>query len=395
MNPFWLALAPVVAMSAPLTVAAAPPGELIGRVVDSANGQPVANATVVLQDKSGKVVVWAKTDAKGEYALSTDTLSALRLNPSRKKGLLEKLVRGTGKVITAPVKLAAGVVKQIDPVKTARAAVATSITGNPAPLASQALSDAQKALQAKTNATTRERAATAAKAVMGERAATPKEKRASLVPGEVFLSVAAPGFKELKDKTGAFWLEPSAPAVAETKTPPMGVRAWLETVKLAASATPAEKKSEVENSAVLLSEPGIDQPLAAAGSVIKVSVKLSAPGGMPLKARVFAREDKKRTVVELKPQEGTPGLFTGELTLDPKLEAGDSLITLVALRAEPIEVRLNDKKEDPLLEFAKNLDDLDPDKPYDFDLRIMASENRLEIPITVLDPQKGSPVKKQ
>ncbi len=297
MNPLRLSLAPVVVLCAPLIVVAAPNGELFGKVVDSATGQPVTNATVVLQDKSGKVVVWAKTDAKGEYALSTDALSALQLRPSRRKGLLEKLVRGTGKVISAPVKLAAGVVKQIDPVKTARAAVATSITGNPAPLASQALSDAQRALRDKTNATTREKAATAAKAVMGERTATPKEKRASLVPGEVFLSVAAPGFKELKEKTGAFWLDPPSTAAPDGKTPQTGVRAWLETIKLAASATPAEKKSEVENSAILLSEATIDQPLAAAGSPIKVSVKLSAPGGMPLKARVFAREDKKRTVV--------------------------------------------------------------------------------------------------
>ncbi|MGC4045647.1 MAG: carboxypeptidase regulatory-like domain-containing protein [Armatimonas sp.] len=394
MNTLWLSLAPLVALSAPLAAIAAP-GELIGRVVDSATGQPVANATIVLQDKSGKVVVWAKTDAKGEYALTTDTLDALRLRPSRRKGLLEKLVRGTGQVVTAPVKLAAGVVKQIDPVKTARAAVATSITGNPAPLASQALTDAQKALRDKTNATTRDRAATAAKAVMGERAATPKEKRASLVPGEVFLSVAAPGFKELKEKTGAFWLESVSPATPDGKTPPAGVRAWLETIKLAATATPAEKKSEVENAAILLSAPTIDQPLVAAGLPVHITVKLGVPGSIPLKTRVFAREDKRRTVVELKPQEGAPGVYSGDLILDPKLEAGDSLITLVALRAEPIEVRLDNKKTDPLLEFAKNLDDLDPDKPYEFDLRIMASENRLELPITVLDPQKASTPKKQ
>jgi hypothetical protein len=76
------------------------------------------------------------------------------------------------------------------------------------------------------------------------------------------------------------------------------------------------------------------------------------------------------------------------LPLDAKLDVGDTVVTLVALRAEPIEVKLKSDKTDPLLEFAKGLEDLDAGKPYDFDPRIMASENRLELTLTVLDPKK-------
>src|SRR5205085_2844994 len=78
------------------------------------------------------------------------------------------------------------------------------------------------------------------------------------------------------------------------------------------------------------------------------------------------------------------------MRLDPKLPAGKTTISFVALRSEPIEVKLDKKKGDPLLEFVRRLDDLDPDKPYSYDPRIMASENRFDLPCTVLDPKQST-----
>jgi hypothetical protein len=136
------------------------------------------------------------------------------------------------------------------------------------------------------------------------------------VPGEVFLSVVAPGYKDLKDKAGAYWLEPANEASPDGKTPESGVRAWLETVKLA-PATAADKKCEVENNAILLAEGRAEPALAAAGSTVKLSVKLATPGNQPLKIRIFAREDKKRSVIELKPKDGTPESMPGSCRSTP------------------------------------------------------------------------------
>ncbi len=382
------------AATAPAPAPAAPDwrkGALYGRVIDTVTGQPLPNATVALQDKNGKMLAWAKTDAQGQYALATDSLTALQLRPSRRRGLLENIARGVGQVVAAPVKVAANVVKQVDPVGTAKAAIITAVTANPAPVAAQAVTAAGKAVKDQANGATAQAAMQArestAKAVLGERQATPKEKRAGLVPGEVFLSVVAPGYKDLKDKAGAYWLEPSHPASSDGKSPEIGVQAWLETVKLAPVAA-TDKKCEIENNAILLAEARAEPALAVAGSTVKLSVKMTTPGNQPLKIRIFAREDKKRTVAELKPQEGVPGLFSGDLSLDAGLGIGDTTITLIALRTEPIEVKLKADKTDPLSAFAKGLDDLDADKPFEFDPRIMASENRLDLTVTVLDPKK-------
>ena len=64
---------------------------------------------------------------------------------------------------------------------------------------------------------------------------------------------------------------------------------------------------------------------------------------------------------------------------------------LVGVRPASLRATLrNFKGVEHRLEFVRELDDFDADKPYEFDLRIMASENRLDLPLTVLDPKKGT-----
>jgi translation initiation factor IF-2 len=71
---------------------------------------------------------------------------------------------------------------------------------------------------------------------------------------------------------------------------------------------------------------------------------------------------------------------------------GDSTITIAALNAQPIDIRLDSGKKNPLLEYAAHLDDMDSGKTYQFDPRVMASENRLDFAIMVLDPSREQPI---
>ena len=304
-------------------------------------------------------------------------------------------MKTVGKVAAAPVKAVGDVAeatvdvaKAIDPIQTVKATALTAATGIPAPVVAAVAPQSAEAVKQQAELKASENVA---KVLLGERQAQPKAKRKEMVPGEVQIAVTAPQHKDLKDKSGAFWLEPATKVDAKdagAKT--IGAQAWLETVKLAP--VEGDKQSEVENIAVLLSEPKLEPSLVPQGATVKLSAKLQAPtgpDGKPLDVRVFAREDKKRKVVELKAQQN--GVFAGELTLDPTTPVGNTVITIVALRAEPVEISLRGKKEDPLLDFASRLEDLDADKPYDFDPRIMASENRLDLALTVLDPKKATP----
>jgi hypothetical protein len=359
-------------------------GALHGKVTDLATGKPVAGATVALKDKDGKVLAWTKTDDKGEYAIAADTLTVLSLRPSRRKGLLEEIARTVGDVVTAPVKVVGEVVK--DPVGTAKTVAVTAATGNPIPATVGAVKAVaedpakpakEKAAQAKENAV---------KTVLGERQAAAKEKKAVAAPGETVLVVTAPSYKDLNGKAGAYWLEPREEK--SDKTPkPCGPKAWLETVQLAPMAS--DKPSAVAQAAFLVADCKAEPSLVTPGGTLKIVAKLQSPPGEKRPVRLFARESKKKTVVELRP--GENGLYAGELKLDEKCDIGDTVVSVVALREEPIDVKLDRKKADPLLEFVRRLDDLDSDKPYEYDPRIMASENRVDLAVTVLDPKKATP----
>lgn len=383
-----LAARPAAAEGAPATAPATAPapadagkGAFQGVVLDAADGKPVADATVAVQDSAGKVVAWTKTDAQGRYTIPADTLKLLQLRPSKHRGLLSGLVHGAGNVASAAARAAANTVKQVDLVNAAKSGVVAAATGNPAPLVAHAAGAVAGDAKSKLSSTDSAAKAAAVKSVVGERQSP--AKATGPVPGEVLLAVSAPGHKAFNGKAGAYWLEPSATEADK----PVGPRAWVEHVKLAPEA--GDKKSEVEHVAVLLAEPHLDPVLVPRGTSVNISVKLQVPPGLTPKVRVFAREAKKHTVAELKAQ--PDNTFAGELPIDPVTPAGDSTITVAALRTEPVEVNLKPSKADPLLHFAARVDDLDPGKPYDYDPRIMASENRLDLAVTILDPKQAAP----
>ena len=145
----------------------------------------------------------------------------------------------------------------------------------------------------------------------------------------------------------------------------------------------------IENEAFLLAEPKIEPSLVTPGGKVTISAKLQAPAGEKRSIRVFAREEKRRTVLELKPDD--KGTYRGEMAIDPKIDPGPTSITVCGIRAEPLEVKLDKKKPDPMAEFVKKLDNLDAGRPFEYDPRVMACENRIDCSVTVLDPKKVTP----
>lgn len=355
-------------------------GALYGRVLDS-NGKPLPEATVALLGKDGKVTVWTKTNAQGEYALPADPMTALALHSSARRGLLEQCARAVGDVVSAPVKMVAGAAA--NPGRTVKSAAVSLATGTPAPLAAEAAAPVigDKNLPEETAQNAR---LVAAQTAVGDGPAV--KGRGGAEKGEAQIVVSAPGCKEVRGAVGAYWLEGSCP----DKAHPMGMQAWLEGVKLAPAT--GSQKSEILQEALTLAEPIVDPTVLTPGGTLTIQVRLQSPPGPEHRVRVFAREARKDIVVELLPKPGADkNVFSGSLTLDSKTPVGDSAITIAALREEPVEVKLDKKKMDPLVAFVQRLDDMEAKKPYQYDPRIMASENRLDVRITVLDGKKQTP----
>jgi hypothetical protein len=377
-------------------------GILYGKVLDI-TGKPVAGATVALQDKKGRVLGWTQTNTDGEYALAADPKDALHLRPSRRRGLLEQCARAVGDAMTAPLKAAGEAVTH--PAQTLKSAAVSFATGTPAPLAVQVAAQAAiPALQDKTfgDDTGKKAREIAAKTAVGDGPAPAKKDDKPEGKGETCLLVSASGFKAMQGSSQAYWLEAadrekdadnkaiSKKESKKAKDSERGMQAWLETIKLAPLAS--DKKSEVAQEALTLSEAVVEPGLAAAGENVTIAVKMRVPPELLSRVRVFAREARRASVVELYPQEGKDTtLFVGVMALDPKLPPGDTTITIAALRTEPVEVHLDPKKVDPLFVFVRRLDDMQAGKPYEYDPRIMASENRADVKFLVLDGRQVSP----
>lgn len=349
--------------------------------MDVGTGKPIGGATVALADGAGKVVGWTTTNADGDYAIAADPLKILQLDLPHKRSLIGSVAHTVGTVVKAPVKIAESTVKAVNPVDTAKSFAASAVLGNPIPATAQVVGGVVNAATGGTETKTRQ---FEAGLIAGKPAGPAKPKVAAPPPPpEIHILVSAPNYKDVNGPADAYWL--AAPATQGGQ--PVGPQAWLDTVQLA----PADSKaaSTVEHLAITLTDPTVSPAMATPGQQVTVSAKLICPPNPHADVRVFAQVEGSHQTIELTP--AGKGDFSGTLILSPKTPNGQIAIAIAALHADPVGVDIRKGRGDALMHFAQSLDELDPVKPYGFDPRIMASENRLTPQIIVLSPKLVTP----
>lgn len=352
-------------------------GVVYGEVLDLA-GKPVPNATVALKSREGKVVAWTKTNDKGQYAIPADPKVALQIRPSRHRGLLEQCLQATAQVAMMPLQFAGQLI--MNPGPAVRIAGAVVAGGTPGAVVGQSVA-AQMPNPGQVGPTEQAMGGAAAYTALGPGNA-PKQTVSSHA-GQAELLVSAPGYQNAGVISGTYWIE----GPKSDRENPVGVQAWMDDIKLVPA---ADKKNHcvVTDETASLSD-GLAEPSpVVAGEPLKIQVKLNRmparPGCPEQKVRVFARQPYGDRVAELTCADPKTGMFAGALTLDPKTPAGETTICVGALREEPVEVHIDPKRRDALLRFCRNLDDLKPDKPYEYDPMVMACKNRMDFKVTVL-----------
>jgi len=350
-------------------------GALYGVVVD-ARGKPVKDATVALQRRDGKILGWCITDEEGEYAIPVDPKVALNLY-NHHKSLLEQCGSAVSDVAMMPVRAVASVVTRPGPA--VRSAAASVATGSPAPLMGHMASGMGS--PKKGSRASKDPAGAPTYTALGGTEPPPPP---STVPGQASILVSADGFKSAQYLPNTYWMADRV----KSKTMPIGLQAWVETVRLSPANT--REDGEVMLQAITISRSTVEPKIVPAGKsvTIRCTVYPSLVKDRPI--RVFARENKKDTVVELM-QEADGRTYSGILTIDPKAGEGESSISIGALRADPVEVSFDPRKPDPLPEFCRRVDEMSADKPYAYDPLTMASVNREDLRITILRaaPSRG------
>lgn len=350
-------------------------GALYGVVVDE-RGKPVKEATVALQRRDGRILGWCITDEEGEYAIPVDPKVALNLYDHH-KGLLERCAGAVGDVAMMPVRAVASVVTRPGPAM--RSAAASVASGSPAPLIGHMV--AGLGSPAKGKRTSKDAGGVQA---YTELEGTEPPPPPSTVPGQASILVSANGYKSAQYVPTTYWLAERV----KSKTMPIGLQAWVETVRL--SPTNSTDDGDVLIKALSISESTVEPKVVPAGKTVTLRCIVSPVPTKDRPIRVFARENKKDTVVELKP-ESDGRTYSGVLTIDPKAGEGETTITLGALRADPVEVTFDPKKADPLPEFCRRVDEMSADKPYAYDPLTMASVNREDLRITILKAAPSTP----
>jgi hypothetical protein len=354
-------------------------GAVFGRVEDSA-GKPVAGATVAILARTGKVISWGRTDAKGCYVLAANPKVALDIQPSRNRGLLRMCYLAAENVAMAPVKVIANVVA--NPGLTVANAGVSIASGTAAPLEAQALESQVPNHETAVQAQLATQGAVAAQAL----GVGPKFVDADTsTEGQANLLIEAPGCKKAVVKAGAYWVEP--PTKEDGKA--IGLQAWVNTVKLAADG--AKGDAVVVSEAYSLCDASVTPTLVAAGSDVHICVKLTCPDEGNRPVRVFARECPRNQVVELLPGK-IKDVYEGTMKLDRLSSLGDATICIAALREQPVDVKLNVNSSEALTRFVKRLEDMEAGKPYGYDPMVMASDNRADVKLTVLSPKMEAPL---
>jgi hypothetical protein len=150
-----------------------------------------------------------------------------------------------GDVVMTPVKIVGSAVA--NPGKTLISVAASVATGTPAPLAAQMVVPVigDRNVAGETGNQARDAAVQTA---VGNGPGS-KVKRPTVIKGETQMLVSASGFKDVAGPAEAYWLE----CPCADKDRPLGLQAWLETVKLAPTA--GDAKSEIEHEALTLADP--------------------------------------------------------------------------------------------------------------------------------------------
>jgi hypothetical protein len=367
-------------------------GLLSGVVVDAGSQKPIVGALVAAFDKKHRPIAWGRTDGDGRYALVARPLHALNLDKEgHGGGLLAGLFHTVGKVVETAAGVTLDAAKAVAGVTVGQQTMAAAVSAIGTTGSGPAPGDQFKAQIAERTGRTASQEAQgtlglAQRPNPGKHSASQGQKQPAALPtagpGQLLLRVVQPNYQEFQGLAAVYWMEPPVKQRGEMK---VGPQAWLDPILLAPRGQ--NQPSRVSPVRILLQDGKLEPDMTTVGATVQVSVSVSAPKQDGIDFRVFLVDDRADTVVELKPAGGER--YSGELAISKNHPLGATLLTIAALRTRPVTVDVSRAKQDLLPRLAAKLEDLKPDAAYEYDPRILASQNRLDLKLLVLDPRHG------
>lgn len=325
---------------------------LTGRVMSADGKRPVEGAIVVVYDSKNRVIDYAKTDVRGEYTLAVPR-SILNLG-KKGGGFLHQVTSGFGTVVALPLK--AGI----------RAAAAASTVSDP--LTKIGIGTASNIAQALAD--------TLAYEERERERDRRKQQIARNMPGALVMKVAHPGHNDAVAVARVYWMQQELYTAGGKQQ--KALSAWIDPVHL--TSAHAEERSRIEADYLYFSGARLEPSIAMPGQTVILSARLPRPPEPNTPVVVVARNDRNGRTYLLSPAGGD--LYRAEIDVDEKYPRHDQTITILAYAEQSEQPGRSKKVEDAIARAGL----WNPKKPYVYNPLLVASRNRAEVTLTVVDP---------
>ncbi len=370
-----------------------------GRILSSDGKTPVEGAIIAVYDEKANVIAHATTDADGRYSLSVPR-DVLHLSPKRKGGnFLGSILGGVSKLTSiaasvAPMAIGAGALGglalpggaggigqiiggggipnlgEIGQGIGQFAAVGMGGVGQMKPTAAQ-IEMVKKMMPPGMNTEYLD-------SMMNMYGANSQEPTANS-PGALVLRVVRTGSSEVGGIAQVYWLQNSE--VEENGKSVKRSEVWLDPIWL--SKDGGKAPSRIVRGYFAISDAHADPPIVEFGQTLTLSVELPLPEEPRVNVVVLAHNAKTGETFELAP--AGDGLYRAAVPVDKKFAQNDQVISILAYPREAGASGRSDKEEDAIS--GAGLWKLD--KPFVYNPRLIASRNRLDLKVTVVEPARG------
>lgn len=384
-----------------------------GRVYTADAKQPLAHALVAIYDDKNNVIAHAKTDADGRYVVSVPR-SALHLPGVRKgNGFFKQLGRG--------IKAVAGVA-----LSTVSAVAPLALGGTEALAVLGGLDGLRSLAGPKSNGnavaqTLHENSGLVAKLMAGtltrdeeedlindgvppqviEKLRNASRGQATGVtdnapdpnaPGALHMRVSLPGYRDLQSVGQIYWAQEETLSANGKTTKRLA--AWLDPIHLApisvagAAVLLDAASSRVSRSYFRFEEARVEPSIVERGQTATVSVRLQTPpepDNLPflVVGRIINGRGERSVLFELKPT-SEPGTYRGAFVIDRSFAKNDQTICILAY---PVPRSGSPGQRSKSAEEALDRAGVwRLDQPFDWNPLVVASRNRAELRLTVVEP---------
>jgi hypothetical protein len=384
-----------------------------GRIMAADGKTPLTEAAIAAYDEKGKVIAHGKTDADGRYTLAVPR-GALHLTKKKGGNFLGGILKGAGSLLNvaagvAPMAMGglgglgslgnvAGLAGGSNPL-----GAISGLAGGGNPLGALAGSggrlsggagmpqgmDMRKMMEmAKKNALAAgvdskmlDEAMKGYGGMFGDDdGGFGEDAPAANAPGAMILRVTAAGRSEAGGVGQLYWMQDET--VQEEGKEKKRTSAWVDPICLAKEGD--ELPSRIVRGYFAIVDGGLDPAIVEVGKTVTVAIKLPLPDEPKVDLVVIARNAKTGETWELTPDK-EPGVYKAEIPVDKaKFAKNDQTLSILAYARDPKVEGRSKKAEDAIS--GAGLWKLD--KRFEYNPRIVASRNRVDLRLTVVEPAK-------